>query len=138
RRFVIGDLQNSFVHGEDNDLAEPIGFIGDMQGSTRFERGGDVLAARVAGEIRRGARRGRRVHIDLERKPALFFVRGKRHDAVTQRADENFFRIKGADERDVDVTTAFEIFRNTNVLDAASRVRPKPLLRVNAVALYRN
>jgi len=79
---------------------------------------------------------GRCVNFNIE--PALFFVRGEWNDAVTQRADENFLRIQRADERDVDVTTAFEIFRNTNVLDAAGRVRVEPLLRVNVVALDSN
>src|SRR5262249_1318183 len=57
---------------------------------------------------------------------------------VAQRAYENLFRIECAHERNVDVTTAFEIFRNTNVLNTAGRVSVEPLLRVNAVALDGN
>ena len=41
-------------------------------------------------------------------------------------------------ERDVHVTTAFEIIRNTNALNAAGRVRMEPLLGVNVVTLYRD
>ena len=110
-------MKNSFVHGEDNDLAGPICLVINVQWVARF-------------------RIGRCVNFNIE--PALFFVRGEWHDTVAQRAHKNFLRIQCADERDVDVTTAFEIFWNTNVLDAAGRVRVEPLLRVNAVALDSN
>ena len=105
RRFVIGDLQNSLVDREDDDLAGPIGLVTDVQRLARL-------------------RIGRRIELDLE--PALFDVGGERHNAVAQRADEDFFRIERANERDVDVTAAFEIFRHTNVLDAAGGVRLEP------------
>ena len=88
--------------------------------------------------MQRFARFRSRRCLDFNFKPALFLVRGKRHDAIAQGTDEYFFRIKRADERHIDVTATFEIFRNTNVLDAASRVRSEPLLRIDAVALDRD
>ena len=100
RRLVIGDLQNSLIDREDDDLARTIGFVADMQ---RFAR--------------LGFRRG--LQIDLE--PALFDIGGERHDAITERADENFFGIERADKSDIDITTAFKTLRQTNVLNAARR-----------------
>src|SRR4029077_19298813 len=40
RRFVIGDLKNPFIHGEDNDPARPICLVIDVQWFARLERGG--------------------------------------------------------------------------------------------------
>ena len=117
RRFVIGDLKNSFVDGENDNLTRPIGFVIDVQWFARF--------------------RSRRC-VDFNFEPALFLVRSKRHDAVAQWTDEYFLRINRADERHVDVTATFEVFRNTNVLHAAGRVCSEPLLRIDAVALDRD
>src|SRR6266404_2318915 len=80
RRFVIGDLQNSFVDREDDDLARPVRF-------------------------------------------------------VTELADKDFFGVERPNECDVDVTAAFEIFRNADVLDAAGAACLEPSLGVDAVAL---
>ena len=77
---------------------------------------------------------GRCIYFDIE--AAFFFVRGEWHDSVAERAHENLLRIQGSNERDVYVTTAFEIIRNTNVLNTTGRVRVEPLLRVNVVTLY--
>ena len=80
-----------------------------------------------------GLHRGRAVEIDLQ--PAFFDVRGKGDNAIAQRTDEDFLRIKSADERDVDVAAAFEGFGQPNVLNAARGVRLKPGISVNFLAL---
>ena len=116
-RFVIGDLQNSFIDGEDDDLARPVGFVIDVQ-----------RLARLRG----------RCGIDVDFETAFFLVSGKRNNAVAQRADEDFLGIECADERDVDVTAAFEIFRHANALHTACGLGLEPLLRVNPVALDRD
>ena len=110
-------MKNSLVDREDDDFARPIGFVTDVQRFARF-CGRDC--------------------VDVDVKPAFFFIGGEMNDTVTERADENFLRVECAHERNIDVTAAFEIFRNANVLDAARGVGLEPLLCVNMVALDRN
>ena len=110
RRFVIGNLQNSLIDREDNDLAGPIGFVADVQRLARLR-------------FRRGLK------IDLE--PALFDIGGERHDAVTERADKNFFGIERPHKCNIDVTAAFKILRQANVLNAAGGFCLKPTVAVN-------
>ncbi len=70
RRFVIGDLQNSLVDCEDDDLARSVRFVIDVQ---RFAR----------------SRAQRRLNVDLEL--AFLLVGRERDDAVAERADKDLF-----------------------------------------------
>ena len=110
-------MQNSRVDREDDDLARPVRFVTDVQRFAWF-LGCD--------------------RIDVDFEPAFFFVGRERDDAVTQRADKDFFGVERPDECDVDVTAAFEIFRDANVLDAAGAACLEPLPGVNLVALDRD
>ena len=110
RRPVIGNLQNSLVDREDDDLAWPIGFVADVQRFARFR-------------FLRGLK------IDL--KSALFDVGSERDDAVTERTDKNLFRIERPHKRDIDVAAALKILRQANVLDAAGGGGLEPAVGVN-------
>ena len=66
RCFKIGDLQNSFIDREENDLAGAICLIGNVKRFSRLDR-------------------GRRLQI--KRQLALFDVGGEMDDAVTERTN---------------------------------------------------
>ena len=103
-------MQNSLIDREDDDLTGPIGLVADVQRFTRLR-------------FRRG------LEIDLE--PALFDIGGEWDDAVTERADKNFLGIKRPHKGNIDITAAFKIFGQANVLDAAGGVRLEPAVAVN-------
>ena len=116
-RLVICYLQNSLVDREDDDLARTIGLVADVQ---RFAR-----LCFCCG-----------LEIDLE--PAVFNIRDERDDAITERADENFFGIERPDKRDIHIAAALKTLRQTNVLNAARGVRLKPVVAVDFFSLDRD
>src|SRR5205807_1123645 len=69
---------------------------------------------------------------------ALFDVGGEMDDAVTERTNRDFFRVQRADKRDIDVTTTFEAFRHTDVLNAAGGIGLEPRVTIDLVALDSN
>ena len=110
RRLVVGDLQNSLIDRENDNLAGTVGFVPDVQ---RFA----------------GLRFGCGLQIDLQ--PAFFDVGRERDDAVTERADKNFLGIERPHKGDIDIAAALKLLRQTNVLDTAGGSGLKPTKTVN-------
>src|SRR6266404_9197021 len=110
RRLVVGDLQDSLIDRENDNLAGTVGFVPDVQ---RFA----------------GLRFGSSLQIDLQ--PAFFDIGRERHDAVTERADKNFLGIERPHKGDIDIAAALELLRQTNVLDAAGGSGLKPTKTVD-------
>ena len=95
REFVVADLEDALIDGEDDDASWAIGFVADVEGLT--------WEALFGGEKSDGE--------------ATFFEIGFEGDGgVAERGHEDFFGVEGADEADIDVAGAFEVCGDADAL----------------------
>ena len=116
-REVLRHLQNSFIHRVDNDLSRLRRAVRDPQGRTaedlrwRFQR--DPVRTGLA-------------------------IDAHRHDAVAERAGVDLPGVDGPDEGDIDVCRPFHRLGHGDGLNGGGRVRGKPPVCVDLVALDRD
>ena len=113
REFVVADLEDALIDGEDDDASWAIGFVADVEGLT--------WEALFGGEKSDG-------------EPAFFEIGFEGDGGVAERGHEDFFGVEGANEADIDVAGAFEVCGDADALDRAGAIGFEPRVGVDLVA----